>query len=131
MTHRPTRPGLLLVPALLALCAGPLAAQTEPDTAAEDARAAEACTWSHGGGQLASALCEPGLDPAVWAAAGRAACDGQDLCAAWIYDDPAARPDPMPDSFDKLTQQNVTSALAVWVHEDDMLITIAPLAGAE
>lgn len=126
MTHRTTRPGLLAA-ALAALCAGPLAAQDAPaDTAADDARAAEACTWSHGGGQLASALCEPGLEPAVWAAAGRAACEGHALCAAWIYDDADARPDPIPESFDDLTQANVTSALAVWVHEDDLLVTIAP-----
>lgn len=130
MTCRMTRPGLLTI-ALLALSAAPLAAQTAPEATPEDARAAEVCEWSHTGGQLATALCEPGLEQEIWAAAGRAACAGHALCAAWIYDDPAALPDPMPDTFDGLTQQDVTSALAVWVQEDDMLITIAPASTAE
>lgn len=132
-----TRAGLSIA-ALLLAAAAPLAAQTatkDPDAAATTqtaldeaaARATETCTWSHGGGQLAAALCQPGLAPEIWAAAGRAACDGHDLCAAWIYDDAAAQPDPVPGSFDGLTQDNVTSALAVWVHEDAMLVTIAPV----
>ena len=131
MTDATTRPGLLAA-ALLALCAAPLAAQTAPEAATEsETRAALSCTWSHGGGQLASALCNPGLAPEVWAAAGRAACAGHTLCAAWIYDDAAARPDPIPETFEELTQTNVTGALAVWVHEDDLLVTIAPAAPAD
>ena len=127
MIHRTIRPGLL-VPALLALCAAPLAAQTAADLAPtpEDLRASEVCEWSHTGGQLAAVLCQPGQDQAVWAAAGRGACAGHALCAAWIYEDPAALPDPMPDTFEGLTQQNVTSAVAVWSEEDALLITIAP-----
>jgi hypothetical protein len=124
MTIRTTlRPGLAAMLLLHMVGIGPAYAEA-PDEAA--ARAAEACTWSHTGGQLAAVLCEPGLEQAVWAAAGRAACTGQALCGAWIYDDPGALPDPMPASFEGLTQANVTSAVAVWVAEGKYLVIIAP-----
>lgn len=106
---------------------GMAAAQTPPPgTSAEDAaKAAEVCTSTHTGGQLAAVLCEPGLDQAIWAAAGHAACTGHALCAAWIYDEASKMPDPMPDRFEGLSQENVTSAVAVWAEEDHLLVTIA------
>lgn len=122
MIHSTIRPGLAAAVLLGMVGAGPVFAETTDEDAA---RAAEACTWSHAGGQLAVMLCEPGLEQAVWAAGGRQACTGYALCAAWIYDDPAALPDPVPDSFDGLTQANVTSAVAVWVEEGEYLIVIA------
>lgn len=91
------------------------------------ARAAEACRWSHGGGQLAVVSCVAGLDDAVLAAAGRAACSGHALCAAWIYDDPSSMPVTVPTRFEDLSQANVTGAIGVWVEEDSMLIRIEAL----
>lgn len=120
--HRPGRIGIVAAAVLGISITGPLSAEESADAA----RAAEACTWSHTGGQLAGVLCEPGLEQTVWAAAGGAACAGHQLCAAWVYEDPTALPDPMPDRFEGLTQANVTSAVAVWVEEDDYLIVIAP-----
>jgi hypothetical protein len=109
-----------LAVALAAMAATPSRGQDS----AEAARAAEACSWSHGGGQLAAVLCEPGLSEDILAAAGRAACSGHALCAAWIYDDVAHMPAPIPSRFEDLAQANITGAIGVWVAEDEMLIQI-------
>lgn len=101
-------------------------AHAQPTAADEEAalRAAESCTWQHPGGQLATVLCTEGLEQVVWVAAGKAACADHTLCAAWIYQTSEGMPNPVPMTFDGLTQQNVISAVAVWIAESSNLVLI-------
>ena len=69
-------------------------------------------------------VCEPGLDQEVLAEAGRAACAGQIPCGAWIWTSVEDIPESAPETHGDLTQQQVTSATAAWVAEDDMRVMI-------
>jgi hypothetical protein len=75
-------------------------------------------------GMVTAVLCPPGLDQAAWQQAGVAACDGRKPCGAWIWESEADIPQDVPDSHDKLKPEQITSAVAIWVNENDQLITM-------
>ena len=45
-------------------------------------------------------------------------------CGAWIWDDVKNMPALAPDSHDKLSKAQVSSAVAIWVNEKQELITL-------
>ena len=82
------------------------------------------CTEQGSNGMVTAVLCPAGLAAEDWRAAGDAACNGRLPCGAWIWDDAAHVPAPLPDSHDALGVEAITAAVAIWVAEDQSLITL-------
>jgi hypothetical protein len=100
----------------LLLALGPAAAAADEMPAACEAR-------GHAG-MVTLVLCQPGLEVEVWKAAGDAACDGRLPCGAWIWDYAAHLPQTVPERHDDLPEPAILSAVAIWVAEDQSLITL-------
>ncbi|MEX0281144.1 MAG: hypothetical protein AB3N13_08145 [Arenibacterium sp.] len=97
-----------------------LAAASTPALAQDDTT----CETKGANGMVAVVLCPPGLDQDAWKAAGEAACGQRRPCGAWIWDDTKNVPVLVPDSHDKLPQNAVRSAKAIWVSEQQSLMVI-------
>lgn len=104
--------------ALSAVLAAPLPAS------AQDA-VQGACTAVDESRLIVVVLCPDGLGQADWAAAGRFFCGDRQVCGAWVWADPDAVPATAPDNHDGLTQAQITSALGVWVAEQQSFVAIA------
>ncbi len=96
-----------------AICAGSVMAQEEAS-----------CEARGHNGMVTLVLCEPGLDEVAWKDAGVAACGDRLPCGAWIWEDESAMPAEAPDSHDKLEPEQVQSAVAIWVSEQEQLLTL-------
>ena len=83
-----------------------------------------ACEERGTNGMVTLVLCPQGLDTAAWKDAGVAACGMRKPCGAWIWDDVKNMPALAPDSHDKLSKAQVSSAVAIWVNEKQELITL-------
>ncbi|MGB5559137.1 MAG: hypothetical protein WBN04_14145 [Paracoccaceae bacterium] len=105
------------------MISGPVGAQ---DSGA-DAAAESQCTVGDTNGMVTLVLCPPGLDQEALKTAGEAACGERMPCGAWIWVDEAKMPEVAPDSHDKLTQEQITAAAAIWVNEAKQLITLEPV----
>lgn len=68
--------------------------------------------------------CPEGLEDAVYAMAGRAACGNKIACGAWIWTDVSDMPEAAPENHDGLNEAQVTSAVGVWDAENEQLIRI-------
>lgn len=66
----------------------------------------------------------PTTDEAALAQVGRAACSDTEICGTWIWKQRDDMPQKAPENHDGLTQDEVTSATAVWSQETEQLITI-------
>lgn len=80
---------------------------------------------------ISVALCPEGLTKEDLSAAGTAICDKRLPCGVWFWTDEANMPSEAPDNHDGLTQEQITSALAVWVAEKNSLISIADLKASQ
>jgi hypothetical protein len=78
-------------------------------------------------GMVTLLLCPQGMELETMMAEGRAACGDRKPCGAWIWVDPENIPEVAPDSHDKLPKESVQSAVAIWVNEDQRLITLEKL----
>lgn len=93
-----------------------------PALADEDA--APVCEHKGTNGMVTMLLCPEGLELEKLANEGKAACDGRMPCGAWIWTDASFIPEEAPDAHDKLSQESVQNALAIWVNEDQKIITL-------
>ncbi len=105
----------------LLLALGPGAASAQ-DTDTPELPAG--CEMRGTNGMVTAVLCPAGLAGEDWKAAGEAACADRRPCGAWIWDDAAAIPATLPDSHDALPVEAITAAVAIWVAEDQSLITL-------
>lgn len=69
-------------------------------------------------------ICPAALDQTGIVAAARAACADRAVCGAWVWTDAEAAPAAAPENHDGLTEAEVTSALGVWVAEQQSFIAI-------
>ncbi len=69
-------------------------------------------------------ICPEGLDQTGWQEAGAKACGSLMPCAAWIWTDPEVAPKTAPSTPTMFSQEQLTSAVAIWVNEKKQLITI-------
>ena len=77
---------------------------------------------------ISIALCPEGLSQEELGQAGAEICGDRLPCGVWFWTDPADIPAEAPDNHDGLTKEQITSAHAVYVGEDKMLINIEELA---
>ncbi|MEM6579179.1 MAG: hypothetical protein AAF678_11860 [Pseudomonadota bacterium] len=60
----------------------------------------------------------------TYVSAGKAACDLDLPCGAWIWTDATLPPAQAPDNHDGLTREQITSSKGIWVAERDAFIAI-------
>ena len=104
------------------LCAGMAMAQD---------KAENACEAGGRNGMVATVACPAGLDEDAWKAAGVAACGEELPCGAWIWEDAALLPEDVPARHDELSEAQITTAVAIWVAENQQLILIGREAKAQ
>jgi hypothetical protein len=130
MIPRPVLAAALL--ALVSALAAPAAAQDAVQDSAPDAAGqavqvapeAAGCTVRDTTGMITLVICPEGLGMDALRAAGEAACDGRELCLAWIWDDPEVVPDEAPETSEGLGGEALAAARAVWVQYDRQLISM-------
>lgn len=76
-------------------------------------------------GMVTMLACPEGLETEVLVKEGQAACGERMPCGAWVWSDPEFIPAEAPDAHDKLPQESVRNAIAIWVNEDGKLISLA------
>ncbi len=69
-------------------------------------------------------ICPEDLSLEQLAGAGKTFCDKRLPCGAWIWSDQASAPEEAPENHDGLTKAQVTSAVGVWVAEQNQFISI-------
>lgn len=109
--------------ALVALCIG-----TAVGTPLSATGAADVCSEHAASGVIHIAICGEDADDAVLVAEGQRFCGTKLPCGVWFWIDVADAPSVAPENHDGLTQSQVTSAIGVYVAEQEMLIRIAPAA---
>ncbi|WP_299847930.1 hypothetical protein [uncultured Roseovarius sp.] len=77
---------------------------------------------------ISVALCPEGLSQEDLGKAGAEICGERLPCGVWFWTNPDDAPAEAPDNHDGLTKEQVTTATAVYVGEDKMLINIEELA---
>lgn len=90
---------------------------------AEDTEAPR-CEMKGENGMVTLLLCPEGLKMEELAQEGRLACGDRKPCGAWVWTDAANVPEEAPDSHDKLPPESIKAASAIWVNEDEKLITL-------
>jgi len=86
----------------------------------------EACKISDINGLTTLVICPSGLEVDDLQKAGVKACGERTPCGmVWIWDDAENAPKRAPKLATDMTQNQIKSAVAVWVHEKQNLITIA------
>ncbi len=123
------RPWLLFLHLFLAFPLaqpGPASAQETGASGAgtQSSDAENSCSVEDANNIISIILCPPGLDQSDWQKAGELACADRLPCGAWIWDEKDKMPAAAPENHDGLSRSEVTSALAVWVAEQELLITI-------
>ncbi|MEP1200456.1 hypothetical protein [Tateyamaria sp.] len=91
--------------------------------AAQDTDAAQ-CVHKGTNEMVTMLLCPEGLDREMLVMEGKLVCGDRKPCGAWIWVREEDLPLEAPDSHDKLTEQQITSSLGVWMNEHDQLVTI-------
>ena len=120
------RPFQYLIPSTAALwLASPVAAQ---DGSAESMIACEEKASSQ---YISIALCPEDVTGVQLGASGAIICGQRLPCGVWFWTDATDMPEEAPDNHNGLTQDQITSALAVWVQEQGLLITIEELTRQE
>ena len=76
---------------------------------------------------VAVVVCKQGLGESAWRDAGKAACEGRNVCNAWIWDDPTKAPLAAPRTDADLHDIHSSRVAAVWVNDMEMLITVRSL----
>ena len=109
-----------LLSAVAAMWAMPGAAQTTDIPAMP-----EACTITSSSQFIRLVHCSQDLSNETYADAGKAACAKQMPCGTWIWRNREDMPEEAPSNHDGLTQAQVTSAVGVWVAEDQSLVLIS------
>ena len=94
-------------------------------SAAQDA---ELCEERDSSEFISVALCPEGISQEDLGKSGKEICGERLPCGVWFWTDPNDMPAKAPDNHDGLTQEQITSAIAVWVGEKDMLISIEELS---
>jgi hypothetical protein len=93
---------------------------------------AQACEMKGQNGMVTLVLCPAGLSPEAIAEEGKRICGDTMPCGAWVWTDAADVPAEAPDSHEKLTQAQITSAVAVWMNETGQLVVLEKVeAGSE
>jgi len=72
-------------------------------------------------------LCPADLNQEQWRDAGADACGDRKPCAAWIWTNEEIMPAEAPETPEDFSQEQIVNAVAIWVNEDQNLITIAPV----
>lgn len=73
------------------------------------------CVSRNKAGLAAVVICPAGLDRTELREAGIDACDGATICNAWIWDDENKAPSTPPTFSNPMTDDQISSAIAVWM----------------
>lgn len=76
---------------------------------------------------ISVALCPEGISQEGMGKSGMEICGERLPCGVWFWTDQDKMPDKAPVNHDGLTQEQITSAIAVWVGEENVLISIEEL----
>ena len=99
------------------------AAFLSTDLAAQEA-GVEQCEQAAASQIISIVVCPKGLTAEQMAEAGKKICGERLPCGARSWSDPGAAPEVAPENHDGLTQAQVTSAMGVWVAEQEQFISI-------
>ena len=69
-------------------------------------------------------LCPEGLEAEQLSEEGRAACNGERPCGAWVWTAEDDLPAVTPHSHDLLRPETIARATAIWVDEEQRLILL-------
>ena len=83
------------------------------------------CTRNGPKGILNVAVCKPGLTTKQQATSAAAICEEQLACIVWLWDDAGKAPSAPPENSQDLTQEQINSAIGVWIHNSKKLITLS------
>lgn len=94
------------------------------DAPKPDADYVARCEMKGHNGMVTFVLCPEVLSSEDFRNEGIVACEGRMPCGAWFWTDAALVAEDVPDSHDKLSQEQVTSAAAIWVNETERLVVL-------
>ena len=97
---------------------------TADHVVAQDATASPVCETRGVNGMVTLLLCPEGLSLEEFADEGRMACGDRLPCGAWIWTDENQVPLVAPSRHDELRANEVRSAKAIWMAEQNSLITL-------
>ena len=91
---------------------------------ADDALMPTGCTVKNRSDAVVLVVCGSGLSESVWHEAGKAACGDRHYCNAWIWDDESKVPRVAPATDAGLRKVDSAAAVAVWINDSEMLMTL-------